>query len=82
MLVDLGLSNDVDLKRNATPAYGAQPLLSEKLIQGELDAVLTFWNFSALLEGQGFRRMVEIADVKARLGTKGRGAVLGFAFDS
>jgi NitT/TauT family transport system substrate-binding protein len=81
MLVALGLGNDIDLRRKATPAYGAPPLLSEKLIQGELDAVLTFWNFSAQLEARGFRRMIEMADVQARLGAKGKVAILGFAFD-
>jgi NitT/TauT family transport system substrate-binding protein len=82
MLVALGLGNDIDLRRKATPAYGAPPLLSEKLMQGELDAVLTFWNFSAQLEARGFRRMIEMADVQARLGAKGKVAILGFAFDS
>jgi len=82
MLMAFAAGQDLDLKRLATPAYGAPPLLSEKLEQGELDAVLTFWNFAAQLETRGYRRLVEMADVQARLGAKGPVAILGFGFDS
>ncbi len=82
MLMAFAAGQDLDLKRKATPAYGAPPLLSEKLEQGELDAVLTFWNFAAQLEARGYRRLIEMADVQARLGAKGNVAILGFGFDS
>ena len=42
----------IDLKRDATLAYGAPPLISQKLQQGEADASLNFWNFCASLETQ------------------------------
>ena len=47
----------VDLRKQATVVYGAPPLLTEKALQGEIDATLTFWNFCANLEskGQGVR---------------------------
>ncbi len=48
----------LDLRKQATPVYGAPPLLSQKALQGETDATLTFWNFCAELEGKGFRRAV------------------------
>ncbi len=82
MLVAFAAGQGLDLKRHATPAYGAPPLLSEKLEQGELDAVLTFWNFAAQLEGKGYRRLIEMSNVQARLGAKGDVAILGFGFDS
>lgn len=81
MLQALALGSSLDLRRQASPAFGAPPLLSEKLIQGELDAVLTFWNFAAALEGRGYRRMIEMSDVQSRLGAKGKVAILGFGFD-
>jgi len=43
----------MDFKTAAHIVYGAPPLLSAKLQQGELDAVLTFWNFAAKLETAG-----------------------------
>jgi len=49
----------VDLKNEATIVYGAPALLAEKALQGEMDAVLNFWNFCAGLEAKGFRRVVE-----------------------
>lgn len=81
MLQALSRRTGLDLKTAATPAYGAPPLLSEKLVQGELDAVLTYWNFAAALETRGQRRLIEMSDVQERLGTTGKVSILGFAFD-
>src|SRR5712671_35078 len=44
----------LDLRAQATIVYGAPPLLSQKALQRENDATLTFWNFCAELEGKGF----------------------------
>ena len=51
-----GAPPGVDLRRQATIVYGAPPLLSEKALQREHEATLTFWNFCADLESKGFRR--------------------------
>ena len=82
LLQGLARQSNLDLRTKATPAYGAPPLLSEKLLQGELDAVLTYWNFASQLESKGYRRLIDMADVQARLGAKGTVAILGFAFAS
>ena len=50
----------INLKREATLEYGAPPLISQKLQQGEAEAGLNFWNFCASLETQGYRRILEI----------------------
>jgi NitT/TauT family transport system substrate-binding protein len=71
----------VDLRKQATPVYGAPPLLSQKAQQGETDATLTFWNFCAELEGKGFRRVVAMDDVMKGLGAKGAVAIVGYVFD-
>src|SRR5712672_4347804 len=36
----------IDLKSEATIAYGAPPLLAAKTLSGEMDAVINYWNFS------------------------------------
>jgi NitT/TauT family transport system substrate-binding protein len=72
----------VDLKTQADIAYGAPPLLSEKALQGETDATLTFWNFCAGLEAKGMRRAVAMADVMKGLGAKGPVAMVGYVFDA
>jgi len=71
----------VDLKKQATVVYGAPPLLSEKALQGETDATLTFWNFCADLESKGQRRAIGMDGVMTALGAKGPVAIVGYTFD-
>jgi NitT/TauT family transport system substrate-binding protein len=70
----------IDLKRDAILAYGAPPLISQKLQQGEADASLNFWNFCASLEMQGYRRIFEVRDAEAALGLTEPVALIGYAF--
>ena len=70
----------IDLKREAVLEYGAPPLMSEKLQQGEADASLNFWNFCARLEAQGYRRIFDVRDAQAALGLKEPVALVGYAF--
>jgi NitT/TauT family transport system substrate-binding protein len=70
----------INLKRDATPAYGAPPLISQKLQQGEAEASLNFWNFCASLETQGYRRIFEVRDAEAVLGLAEPVALIGYAF--
>ena len=74
------LRQGVDLKREATLEYGAPPLLSQKLQQGEADANLNFWNFCARLEALGYRRMLDVRDAEAALGIKQPVALIGYGF--
>ena len=71
----------LDLKKQATVVYGAPPLLSEKALQGEIDATLTFWNFCADLESRGHGRAIAMDDVMKGLGTTGPVALVGYTFD-
>jgi NitT/TauT family transport system substrate-binding protein len=82
LLQALARRSGLDLRRQATIVYGAPPLLSEKQIQGETDAVLTFWNFCADLEGRGQKRAIPMADVMRGLGARGPVAIVGYTFDS
>ncbi len=71
----------IDLKSEATIAYGAPPLLAAKTASGEMDATLNYWNFCAALEAKGFRRVAGIEDLLPKLGAKGRTAMIGYVFD-
>lgn len=71
----------IDLKSEATIAYGAPPLLAAKTLSGEMDATLNYWNFCAGLEAKGFRRVAGIEDLLPKLGAKGRIAMIGYVFD-
>lgn len=70
--LELGQANDV--------VFGAPPLLSEKAMQGELDAVLNFWHFCARLEANGFRRLIGAQDAAVALGASGPVSALGYVF--
>jgi NitT/TauT family transport system substrate-binding protein len=75
------LRSGIDLKSEASIVYGAPPLLAQKALQGEIDATLTFWNFSAALEAQGMRPAIPMQDVVKSLGAAGEVAMVGYVFD-
>jgi NitT/TauT family transport system substrate-binding protein len=70
----------IDLKRDATLQYGAPPLMFQKLLQGEAEASLNYWNFCARLEAQGYRRLFDVRDAEIALGLKEPVALIGYAF--
>lgn len=72
----------LDLARAANVVYGTPALLTQKAIQGELDATLNYWNFCAALEAKGFRRLAGVDEILPALGIKGRPALVGYVFDS
>jgi NitT/TauT family transport system substrate-binding protein len=72
----------VDLRSQATIVYGTPPLLSQKALQREHDATLTFWNFCAELEGKGLKRSIDMVAIEKRLGASGPVAMLGYVFDA
>jgi NitT/TauT family transport system substrate-binding protein len=74
-------SEGIDLKNESQIAYGAPALLAEKMVQGEMDATLNYWNFCAGLEARGFRRVAGVEDILPKLGAKGRAAMIGYVFD-
>jgi NitT/TauT family transport system substrate-binding protein len=80
LLRAVALNSGLDLAKEARPSYGAPPLIAEKLVQGETEAALEYWNFSADLEGRGFRRAIEMADIQKALGATGPVAMIGYVF--
>jgi NitT/TauT family transport system substrate-binding protein len=81
LLQAFALRAGVDLRTHATIVYGAPPLLSQKALQGETDATLSYWNFCADLESKGFRRAIAMHRVMQGLGAKGPVAIVGYTFD-
>jgi len=70
----------IDLAKEAEPVFGAPPLLFQKGLSGELDAVINFWHFLAKMEAKGMRRIVDVADAAAELGLNPETPLLGYAF--
>ena len=57
----------LDLNAEVRKSFGAPPLLSQELVAGRLDAVLTYWPFAAKLEAKGMRRLLSVGDALAAL---------------
>jgi NitT/TauT family transport system substrate-binding protein len=81
LLRAVALGSGLDLTKEAKPSYGAPPLIGEKLVQGETEAALEYWNFAADLEGRGFRRAIEMSDIQKTLGASGPVAMTGYVFN-
>ena len=69
-----------DIATMAEPVFGAPPLLSEQLRLGRIDAALTFWNFAARLDAEGYRRLVDVSEVMKRLGLEPPPPLVGFVW--
>jgi NitT/TauT family transport system substrate-binding protein len=79
LLLRAAAENDgLDLRTGASLAFGAPPLLSEKLESGELDAALLYWNFCARLEAKGFRRLIGADEITRHFGITDKVALLGY----
>ena len=70
----------IDLAHAADIVYAAPPLLSAKLAEGGLDAVLTYWNFAAALEVAGFRRLLAVSAAAEALGLPANPPLIGYVF--
>lgn len=70
-----------DLEAENEVVYGAAPLLSQMALQGEVDAILNYWHFSARLEAAGFRRIMDSNDGAIALGAEGPISAVGWVFN-
>jgi NitT/TauT family transport system substrate-binding protein len=73
-------ASGLDLAEAAEVVFGAPPLLNAKLLQGELDAVLTYWNFAARLEAAECRQVISVDDCARGLGLPASMCLVGFVF--
>ena len=73
-------TQQLDLEKSATLSFGAPPLLNQQLEHGQLDAVLTYWNYAAKLEAQGYRELLDGRQLQKRLGIDADVPVLGYVF--
>lgn len=81
LLQQAALREGLDLTREVTVQYAAPPLLGQALRRGQVDALLTFWQFSARMRGEGgVRTAFELEDLLGSLGLKTRLPVLGYLF--
>lgn len=68
----------LDLADASELAFGAPPLLNEKFLGGELDAVLNYWHYVARLEAAGHTRLYEVAQAQEEFGVRRDVPQLGY----
>ncbi|MDO9105507.1 MAG: ABC transporter substrate-binding protein [Methylovulum sp.] len=80
LLQALGQQEQIDLNTSVEKIFGAPPLISEQLRQNRVDAVLTYWNFAARLESQGYRQLIDGKGILKSLGFAETVPSLGYVF--
>lgn len=70
-----------DLKDVVEPQFGAPPLLNELALKGDLDGVITFWNYAAPLKAAGFDTLMPLPEVLKVLGVDRPLPLIGWVFD-
>lgn len=71
---------NLDLQNDLTVKFAAPPMLNALIQQGELDAVINFWHYAALLNAQGMDTLVTMPEVLSALDVKGEVPLLGWVF--
>lgn len=71
----------IDLKTRAKVLYGSPALLAGKMLQGDMDAMLNYWNFCARLEAKGYRRLIGIDALLPQFGVSGKLSMVGYVFN-
>ncbi len=69
-----------DLQASTEQQYGAPPLLSAALQQGRLDALISFWHFTARLKAKGYPVLLDLKQTSRELGLDTDLPMLGFVF--
>ena len=70
----------LNLEKEATISFGAPPLLSRSLQEGQLDALLTYWNHAAKLEALGYRQLLDGRSLQHLIGMTDDVPTLGYVF--
>lgn len=80
LLRALGLTKGVDFDTQLEKVFGAPPLLNNLLQQGNLDALINFWHYSARLQAKGYRKITDTHSIIHQLGINKTIPILGYVF--
>lgn len=69
-----------DLDNHVDKVFGAPPLLSAQMLEGRLDALITFWHYAARLEAKGYRSLSRLSETVEALGVPSSVPFIGFTF--
>ena len=81
LLQNVAALQGIDLAESAEVQFAAPPLLSQALKRGQVDAIVTYWHFSARLKGEGgWRSAFGMADLLIAMNLDRNLPVLGYVF--
>ncbi len=80
LLQALGQQQQLDLNQSVEKVFGAPPLLSQQLSSQRIDALLTYWQFAARLQAQGYRQILSGEEMIRQLGITETVPSLGYVF--
>lgn len=80
LLQALGQQQGLQLNQSLEKVYGAPPLLNQQLTSQRIDALLTYWQFAARLEAQGYRQLLSGEELVRQLGISESVPNLGYVF--
>lgn len=69
-----------DLAQDAEPVFAAPPLLNEQLESGAIDALITFWQYAALLKAKGAREIMSVDDAARAMGLDADTPLVGYVY--
>ena len=70
----------IDLQQEAKIQFGAPPLLSQAMKNGQLDILATFWHYGARLEAEGYQKLYSLETIMRYLGLKSNVPMLGYLY--
>ncbi|BBB30443.1 ABC transporter substrate-binding protein [Neptunomonas japonica] len=70
----------IDLKNEAKIQFGAPPLLTQAIKNGQIDILATFWHYGARLEAEGYKKLYSLKTIMRDLGLKSNVPMLGYLY--
>ena len=80
LLRALAKQQGLDLAGSLETVYGAPPLLNQQMASGRIDALLTYWQYAAPLEAQGYRQLLSGEEIIRQLGVAESAPHMGYVF--
>lgn len=68
----------MDLQTETEQSFGAPPLIYKTAVRGDMDAALNYWHYTARMEAEGMRRLVDVVDASEALGLDPETPLLGY----
>lgn len=81
LLQALTAKSDCKLSTQVRKSFAAAPLLNQQLLAKNVDAVLNYWHYAALLEGDGYKQLLNGHQILQGLGIASSMPNLGYVFN-